>query len=576
MPTTIREIFAAAIKSLLRGKSFIAALLSFWISPNVFKTAGSESISNGTTTTTTTSSTSSSTTAARRSVDDFLKEVEALFLGPIEDPSLREFSSKLKVQFRDGLLNNPACMLPSYNHQLPSRSEHGQYLALDVGGSTLRVALVELLGKEAQGSGASRIVRQDSFRIDRDVKDLEGMAFFDWAAQKVVSTVAEALDARNTPEDPLLMGLAWSFPIEQTSLKGGKLQSMGKGFRASNGLLGQDLGGIIKSACRSRGLAVELAAIVNDSTAALLSEAYLNSSTRFSLILGTGVNIAVHLPVATVGRDKFGDRPSSWFDKATHVIVNTELGMFGKGILPATRWDKALNAAHPKPDFQPLEHFVSGCYLGEVCRLVLIEAIASTGVLGGVVPPSLLLPYSLDTETISLIEGDNSPSLEPSLALFKLRHPSPSEPVKADILFIRRLASSISRRSSAIVAACLFALWQFKNEAEAEFGNISGSSNTTVTAAAVAAKEEERSLDDHVVAFNGSVIEQYPQYLDNLQSYINHLFSTTTTTTSSSSSSFSSAEGIKSSGSISLVGAKESSLLGAAVALACLEEGKAN
>lgn len=192
---------------------------------------------------------------------------------------------------------------------------------------------------------------------------------------------------------------------------------MGKGFRAADGLLGQDLGDIIKSACQSRGLNIELAAIVNDSAAALLSEAYLNPSTRFSLILGTGVNVAVHLPVPTVGRQKFGSRPASWFEKASHVIVNTELGMFGKGILPVTRWDEALNAAHAKPDFQPLEHLVSGCYLGEMCRLVMVEAISTTGLLGGVVPPSLLLPYSLDTETLSFIEAyvPTSPSGRTSL-----------------------------------------------------------------------------------------------------------------------------------------------------------------
>lgn len=180
---------------------------------------------------------------------------------------------------------------------------------------------------------------------------------------------------------------------------------MGKGFLAANSLIGHDLGDVIQSACQRQGLYVELAAIVNDSTAALLSEAYLNSSTRFSLILGTGVNIAVHLPVPLIGRDKFGDRPASWFEKANHVIVNTELGMFGKDVLPLTRWDKALNAAHPKPDFQPLEYLVSGFYLGEMCRLALVEAIDTTGLFGGVVPPSLLLPHSLDTETLSFIEA---------------------------------------------------------------------------------------------------------------------------------------------------------------------------
>lgn len=350
---------------------------------------------------------------------------------------------------------------------------------------------------------------------------------------------------------------------------------MGKGFRASNGLVGQDLGDLITSACATKGLHVELAAIVNDSTAALLSQAYLSASTRFGLILGTGVNIAVHLPVAAVGRDKYGDRPDSWFEKASHVVVNTELGMFGKGVLPLTRWDHHLNAMHPKPDFQPLEHLVSGFYLGELCRLALVEAIDTAGVLGGVVPPSLLLPYSLDTETISFVEAyvssplisrqpshsyhvhllfnpkltiahphsDTSSTLESSRSLFISRHPSSTEPTTADIIFLRRLASLISRRSSAIVAASLFALWDLKREAE-----VDGS---------------ERALDHHVVAFNGSVIEQYPGYLQNCQTYIDELISSST-----------SGSDAKARGSMKLVGAKESSLLGAAVALACLDQDK--
>jgi hexokinase len=179
---------------------------------------------------------------------------------------------------------------------------------------------------------------------------------------------------------------------------------MGKGFLAAEGLLGQDLGGIIKSACKRQGLDIELAAIVNDSTAALLSEAYVNEATRFSLILGTGVNIAAHLPIPTIASEKYGIRPDGWFEQASHVVVNTELGMFGKGILPITRWDRLLNAQHPRPDYQPLEHLVSGYYLGEMCRYILIEAINTTGVFGGVLPPSLAKPYSLEAHILSIIE----------------------------------------------------------------------------------------------------------------------------------------------------------------------------
>ncbi|KAK0708336.1 hypothetical protein B0H67DRAFT_337912 [Lasiosphaeris hirsuta] len=530
----LRDVLVATIKSLLRGKSLLQTMLAFWISPPTVTGQDAKSPRK----------------SAGRPVADFLKEAETLLLGPIDGDGLGDFSAKLKAQFRRGLWSNPACMLPSYNHQLPTGHERGQFLALDVGGSTLRVALVELRGRGAKGS-ASNIVRFDSFKIDNQVRALVGVAFFDWMAARILQTVAEGSKQGHSPEDPLLMGLAWSFPINQTSSKGGELCGMGKGFLAAEGLLGQDLGDIIKLACHKKGLHIELSAIVNDSTAALLSEAYLTSSTRFGLILGTGVNIAVHFPVATIDQPKYGDRPDAWHEKASHVIVNTELGMFGKGILPLTKWDHLLNKGHTRPDFQPIEHLVSGFYLGEVCRIALLDAIDSTGIFGGVVPPSLLSSYSLDTETLSMIEADTTPSFEAGRQIFASRHPSPVEPGTADIAVLRTLCSYISRRSASIVAASLFALWELKVETETEFLE-------SLPANSPFAEETEPELKSArtTVAFNGSVIEFYPGYQANLQQYIDSLISTT---------------GGDASRSMEMVAAKESSLLGAAVALACLE-----
>lgn len=87
------------------------------------------------------------------------------------------------------------------------------------------------------------------------------------------------------------------------------------------------------------------------------------------------------------------------------MIVNTELGMFGKGILPVTKWDEDLNAAHILPDFQPLEHLVSGRYLGEVARLIIIDGVRTANLFDGSIPPSLEKPYSLDTEILARMEG---------------------------------------------------------------------------------------------------------------------------------------------------------------------------
>jgi len=180
---------------------------------------------------------------------------------------------------------------------------------------------------------------------------------------------------------------------------------MGKGFLAADGLLGQDLGDLIQDSCSRKGLNIQLNAILNDSSATLLSKAYVDPNTRFALILGTGVNAAVHLPTHVFSPPKFGIRPDSWYQSAKHVIVNTELSMFGGAILPLTKWDKTLKSTHPRPDFQPLEHLVSGGYLGEIVRLVLIDGIENAGLFGGIIPSNLTEKDSLDTQTVSFVEA---------------------------------------------------------------------------------------------------------------------------------------------------------------------------
>ncbi|OLN85214.1 Hexokinase-1-like protein 2 [Colletotrichum chlorophyti] len=526
MTTFPKSLLTAVVKHLLRGKSLIQAILAFWITPQP---------ASGKSRATSTTVECSETASSLLSIDGFLKEAEDLLLGPLLNDGLPELSNALKAQFRDKLQTSMACMLPSYNYQLPAGHEVGQYLAVDVGGSTLRVALVELRGREAAGR-ESEIKRMSSFKIDSDIRNLKGMAFFDWMAARIREMVSQGGE---DPSRPMPMALAWSFPIEQTSLRGGRIHGMGKGFLAAEGLMGQDLGEVIETACAARGMNAHLRVILNDGGATLLSQAYIHPSTRFGLILGTGVNIAAYLPVSLVGRPKFGDRPREWWDGARDVIVNTELGMFGQGILGVTRWDWLLKQGHPRPDFQPLEQMVSGYYLGEVVRFALVEAIRTTGVFGGVVPESLAEPYSLKSETISAIEGDSSPLFTSSIDLFASQHPSSHTPTSSDISALRSLASFVSRRSAAIIAACLHAVWSLRLEALGE--ETDEASRQRV--------EEESSLVRTMVAYNGSVIECYPGYLAMCQGYVDALVDS------------------KERG-IDLVPAKESSLLGAGVALA--------
>ncbi|KAK0673006.1 putative hexokinase [Cercophora samala] len=526
---SLRDLLLAAIKSLFRGRSFLQALLAFW----------------------TTSSESSPTIQERNkdgstSINEFLAKVEHLLLEPTQPDNLSRLSEKLKLEFREGLLSNPACMLPSYHTELPTGNESGQYLAVDVGGSTLRVALVDLKGRGSSGSPESVIVSIDTFNIDNDIRALKGKAFFDWMAAKIYQTVAKDCKQGHSPDDPLLLGLSWSFPIHQPTPQTYLLLPMGKSFHASDTLLNHSLPSILQSSCSSLSLHVSPATIVNDSTAALLSAAYSHPTTTTSaLILGTGVNIAAYLPLTTISPPK---HPHSLKTEATHVIVNTELGMFGRTSLPLTKWDKQLKASHPNPDFQPLEHLVSGFYLGEVCRLILADAVLETGLWGGLLPESLRKEYTLDTKTLAMMDSDP--------LHFQTLHPSSSSsltpPTQTDLpLLLTSIASLVTRRSASILAASLHALHQINLEASSSPPSHHQPSPETTTTT---------TTTTTTIAYTGSVIEHYPHYLSHLQSYLDQLTLNTPTTTTTTT--------------FKLVPAKNSSLLGAAVALACMDKVK--
>ena len=147
-------------------------------------------------------------------------------------------------------------------------------------------------------------------------------------------------------------------------------------------------------------------AIVNDAAAALLARAQVTDTAKIGLVLGTGINATIELPVAALSPEKFGVWPQSWaIDPPQNILVNTELGFFGKGILPTTRWDDQLNQNHISSDVQPLEYLIGGRYLGEIARLIIVDAVNIAGLLGGTIPPGILKPYSLETQVVADLES---------------------------------------------------------------------------------------------------------------------------------------------------------------------------
>lgn len=274
---------------------------------------------------------------------------------------------------------------------------------------------------------------------------------------------------------------------------------------------------------------IDMRALVNDSDASLLSKAYLEPNTHMSLILGTGLNAAAHLPVHAIGSQKFGIRPASWHTEASRVIVNTELSMFGRCVFPISRWDHRLNLNHPCPDYQPLEHLTSGRYLPEIVRLILLEAIQTAGLFNGEVP-SGFEPYAIRAELLSTIEGDTSPRLFRSLHSLAQAHPLPSGAsyTYSDIQHVQRITELVSSRAAAYLAVSIYSLWMLRLEEEGI---------------------DPAKAEDTCLGCTGSVMDKYPSFCNRVQYWLDELTG--------------------SPDRIRLEMVQESALLGAAVAVCC-------
>ena len=305
---------------------------------------------------------------------------------------------------------------------------------------------------------------------------------------------------------------------------------MGKDFHAVDGLIGANLADLVQHACTAKHLNVTVEAIVNDSSSSLLSGAYLSNSSPVALILGTGLNATVDLSVSAIARHKFGSRPATWHAAARHVLTNSELSLYGGKVFPVTRWDHQLNRAHSKPDFQPLEYLTSGRYMGEIARLVLLDAIRDASLFGGATPHNFE-PYAFTTETIAAIERDNSPSLARAASVMNAKHPLPQGKRYniSDLAHVKHIITLISSRAAAYIGAAVYTVSELRIQHDSAL-----------------------TKEDIVVACNGSVIEKYPNFLTRTQAWLDILTSANTQR-----------------GRVKLELTGESVLLGAAVAVAC-------
>lgn len=427
-------------------------------------------------------------------------------------------------------------MLPTFVKDREADAR-GTYLAVDIGGSTLRTAIVEY---PANGSEALVSITHRWVVVDK-VKQSSETEFFNWIALRVKETL---VGYGHDLSLSIPMGLIFSFPLQQTGPNKALFLNMGKGYTVANDIIGKDIRSLFCDAFARNGIRVEFRVVVNDTAATLLSKRAVNPFTEIGLIMGTGCNAAVSYPAYMLGPKQ---RAMLNMQDSECEIINTELDQFaGPTFSP---WDERLDAALERPGFQPIEQMVSGHYLGELVRLILQDLCYGAGrMFGGQMPPTLCVPYALTTRLVGLLENDvylgNAGLVGAGSAEFMGQHP-PADGYtysSRDMQVLKALCESISTRSVLIVALSMVALLQTKYTSGGQGngnGNATGNGNANGNDSFSGSSASSSTATDRSVqyasmencrigvAVTGSVMEKYPRFLERCQSTLEYMWQIT-------------------------------------------------
>ena len=276
---------------------------------------------------------------------------------------------------------------------------------------------------------------------------------------------------RDHKEEALFdLGFTFSFPVRQLGVKNGTLIRWTKGFDLPDAV-GEDVCALLQSAIDKLDLPVRVVALVNDTVGTLMARSYTSTGKKGSLIgaiYGTGTNGAYLEDLKKITKLESMEG-AEWDTNATSMVINTEWAGFDNGlkVLPNTIYDKEIDAGSVNPGFQMFEKRVSGMFLGEILRLVLLSLHRNPSInmfkpnaTSNVVLPEnsgLFRQWGLDTSLLSDVEADMSEKLHKVRDILK-EHLKIENASLAECAAVRIISHGIGKRAARLSAVPLAAI----------------------------------------------------------------------------------------------------------------------
>lgn len=378
--------------------------------------------------------------------DDQVKKIDKyLYAMRFSDETLRDIMARFRREMENGLARdtNPTAtvkMLPTFVRSIPDGSEKGDFIALDLGGSNFRILRVKVSHEKKQ------TVQMESqiYETPEDIIHGSGSQLFDHVAE----CLGDFMEKQKIKDKKLPVGFTFSFPCSQSKLDEAVLLTWTKRFKV-NGVEGMDVVKLLNKAIKKRGdYDADIMAVVNDTVGTMMTCGFDDQRCEVGIIIGTGTNACYMEELRHMDMVE-GDEG--------RMCINTEWGAFGDdGTLEdiRTEFDREIDRGSLNPGKQLFEKMVSGMYMGELVRLILVKMAKEGMLFEGRITPELLTKGKIETKHVSAIEKSKEGLTKAKEILTRLG----VEPSEDDCIAVQHVCAIVSFRSANLIAATLGAI----------------------------------------------------------------------------------------------------------------------
>lgn len=323
---------------------------------------------------------------------------------------------------------------------------------------------------------------------------------------------------------------------------------MGKGFSIPSDLnLGQQLlkGYETSTASKPHLPRINITAIVNDCVATLIFFSHQHRHTphqkaAMGLIVGTGCNATIPLSISKLHSSKYSAHTLELGEpkqKDIKMTVNTEWSINGTApplyaLNFITKWDSILDTNSDNPGFMPFEYMTGGKYLGELCRLIILDYFTTSL---RIPPESLPLVLreqnALDASVLARV-GREDLLCHP----LDLTMPFPIDPTTGKSAkwvpewahAVVTITKKVEVRSAGMVAAAIVGLLAAADEICLPSSRPSSSPSSKILAAQPRARQarftqESGQVKELLVGYTGSCISHFQDYLADCQAFLDDI-----------------------------------------------------